>query len=256
MNYLIQADFDVLNNCKKVYVLKKLCLSTEGCAQLITKAKNAHKMSQKDYVDFLGIERFVSSKDNTDEDFINFFEENLIDGEVYISSSPENQWIRGYVSRTAKMSIDQFVEFFGYKKATYDYSSRFEETKKKYYELLKEFLVEGSNLVIDVSDEIQIIRNLRSIARIHHLSLDELLLQIGYQRVNTKATAITNKIDALQKKFAENHDSRGEYDIARFDRNEELVEELKSVYGYKCQICSEDKTYCIKKKDLKMEQKK
>ena len=58
-------------------------------------------MSKNEYANLLGFERFISSKDNTDEDFINFFEDNLIDGEVYISSSPENQWIRGYASRAA-----------------------------------------------------------------------------------------------------------------------------------------------------------
>lgn len=249
MDYLTQADFDVLSNCKKVYVLKKLCLSTEDCSKLISKAKSAHKMSKNEYANLLGFERFISSKDNTDEDFINFFEDNLIDGEVYISSSPENQWIRGYASRAAKMSIDQFVEFFGYKKATYDYSNRFEETKRKYYELLKEFLVEGSESIIDISDDIQILRNLRAIARIHHLSLDELLLQIGYVRVNKKAVAIFDKIDALEKKFAENHDFSKKYDITRLNRNRELVEELKSIYGYKCQICGDDETFSIKKND-------
>lgn len=251
MDFLLQIDFDVLKNCNKVYVMKKLCLSVEGCSDLLTKAKNSHKMNQKEYAEFLGIERFVSVKDNTDSDFINFFEENLIDGEVYISSSPKNQWIRGYASRKAKMSIEEFVEFFGYKKATYDYSNKFEETKKKYHEQLKAFLVEGSDNLIDISNNFQILNNLISLARIHNITLDELLLQIGYRRINTNASAIIDRIIALEKKFADNHDSRGEYDITRFERNKELVEELKSIYDYRCQICGADETYCIKKSDGK-----
>lgn len=251
MGFLSQIDFEVLKKCKKVSVMKKTCLNIEGYQQLVFKAQLSHSMNRKEYAKFLGVERFVSSQDYIDDDFINYFEEHLIDGEVYISSSPKNQWIRAYASRAAKMGIDEFVNFFGYKKAVYDYSSRFEDTKRKYCELLKTFLVENSDYLIDVSDDFQIFRNLSSIARVHDLTLDELLSQLGYQRVNAKVTNITDRIEVLEKKFADNHDSRETCDINRIERNKELVEELKQIYGYRCQICGEDETYSIKRKDGK-----
>ena len=42
-----------------------------------------------------------------------FFQENLIDGKVYISSEPKNQWIRSLASRNG-YAIKDFIELYGF----------------------------------------------------------------------------------------------------------------------------------------------
>lgn len=55
----------------------------------------------------MGLARNVTDKQATV-----FFEENMVDGKVYISSDPSNQWIRSLASRNG-YSIKDFIELFG-----------------------------------------------------------------------------------------------------------------------------------------------
>lgn len=111
-------------------------------------------MKGKEYANFLGFEKYLTEKDtNRDSRIVNFFEEHLVDGEVYLSSSPENQWIRAYASR-CNMSIDEFVSFFGYTKSKYDYNYISERKNEKFKNKLSEYIIEDPNIVYFSSQDI------------------------------------------------------------------------------------------------------
>jgi hypothetical protein len=118
MDLLDAQDYDTLDRCCISKVMHKtyLNISDEHLDSQITDGCHKHKMTKDEYGIFLGFAGSKSSKDKTDDDFINFFEKNLINGEVCISSNPQNQWIRSYASR-AGFLLNDFVAFYGYKKS-------------------------------------------------------------------------------------------------------------------------------------------
>ena len=88
--------------------MKKRCFRPYNYP-LFHKLKTKRKMNEEEFVKFLGYEKFALKKiENTDEKILEFFEESLIEGKVYIPWS--EQWIREYSCRQ-KMSIEEFVKF-------------------------------------------------------------------------------------------------------------------------------------------------
>ncbi len=95
-------------------------------------------MSSAEYANFLGFKGYLTERDtNRDSKIINFLEEHTIDGLVYLSSSPENQWIRNYASRCG-MSLEDFLDYYGYKKnQKYDYNYVSQRKNEKYKKRIK-----------------------------------------------------------------------------------------------------------------------
>ena len=70
-------------------------------------------MYSDEYAQFLkGIPHY-SGRNITYDQIIEFFEANIVDGKVYISSDSSNQWIRSYAFRNG-YTQKAFIEFYGY----------------------------------------------------------------------------------------------------------------------------------------------
>lgn len=113
MNELSEEERDMLDKSMEIKVLNKLCFRPYDYKKFHN-LKRKRNLNEDNYVKFLGYENYVPKKvENTDDRIIKFFEEHLIDGKVYISST--EHWIYTCASRS-NMSMDQFVRFFGYEK--------------------------------------------------------------------------------------------------------------------------------------------
>ena len=111
LNEFSEAEVELIKNSTVVSIMKKRCFRPYNYP-LFHKLKTKRKMNEEEFVKFLGYEKFALKKiENTDEKILEFFEESLIEGKVYIPWS--EQWIREYSCRQ-KMSIEEFVKFFGY----------------------------------------------------------------------------------------------------------------------------------------------
>ena len=69
-------------------------------------------MTTDEYSRFISAYPIGDARAVNDEQVIEFFEENLVDGKVYISSDPKNQWIRSLASRNG-YAIKDFIELYG-----------------------------------------------------------------------------------------------------------------------------------------------
>ncbi len=102
-----ESDGSVIHILKKKYFLPKhpdnFCMN----AQL-------RGITINSYAEFISGLPLGDTRNVTDDQIIEFLKENLIDGKVYISSDPKNQWIRSLASRNG-YSIQGMIELFGFK---------------------------------------------------------------------------------------------------------------------------------------------
>lgn len=98
---------------RKVFIMKEPHFMPND-SSVFRNLASARGLSAEDYALFLtGIPYCPAHVSITDERIISFLEENTIDGRTFIPSTPDNQWIRSYISRSP-YSTDEFIEFFGF----------------------------------------------------------------------------------------------------------------------------------------------
>lgn len=250
MNTYNEFDYEVLKHSGRDSVLKKeSILLNDTSKMLFDKAARKRKMKGKEYAKFLGFEKYLTEKDtNRDSRIIKFLEEHLVDGEVYLSSASENQWIRAYASR-CNMAIDEFVSFFGYTKSKYDYNYISERKNEKYRNELSKYIIELPNIVYFATQD-TIYQTIYNIAKLNGVSIDEYVLSLGYVRSKASNTikALTDEINEIID-LEESEIKRKEVSQKKIERNHQLIDRLKRIYDYECQLCSEEQNMPIKKED-------
>ena len=112
---------------RKVFIMKKPHFMPND-SSVFRNLASARGLTTEDYALFLmGIPYCPANISVTDERIISFLEENTIDGRTFIPSTPDNQWIRSYISRSP-YSTEQFIEFFGFSTKTYEDTANFDFT--------------------------------------------------------------------------------------------------------------------------------
>lgn len=250
MNLYNSLDYEVLEKGTIDSVLKKKCIFLNNDAKAVfNKAARKRKMNGKEYANFLGFEKPLTEKDtNRDSNIINFLEEHLVDGVVFLSSAPENQWIRAYASR-CHMPIEDFISFFGYTKSKYDYNYISKNKDEKYKIKLAEYVTQMPNYVY-IPTQDAIYRNLYSIAKLNNITLDEYIEKLGYIRTKkvSEIQEISDEIEEIIKK-EKNEVEKELHSEEKIKRNHQIINKLKRFYGYECQLCNDAQKIIIKKED-------
>ena len=182
MNIYNEMDYEVLKCSERDSILKKECILLNGDSkQLFKKAAHKRNMKGKEYAQFLGFESCLTEKDSIrDSRIIKFFEEHMVDGVVQLSSSPENQWIRNYAHRCG-MHLDEFLDFYGYKKSRRADEYVSENKNIKYKKELSKYIIEPPNIVYFSSQD-KIYQTIYNVAKLNEMSIDEYILSLGYVR--------------------------------------------------------------------------
>lgn len=250
MNKYNEFDYEVLKHSERDSILKKECIFLNDTSKvLFDKAARKRKMDQQQYAKFLGFEKYLTKKDvNRDSRIIKFLEEHLVDGVVNLSSAPENQWIRSYASRCG-MLLDEFLSFYGYEKSKRDDNYVSERKNIKYKNELSKYIIEPPNIVYFSSQD-TIYQTIYNIAKLNEMSIDEYILSLGYVRSKVGNT-IKELADEINKiiDLEESEIKRKEVSQKNIERNHQLIDRLKMVYDYECQLCSEKQNMPIKKED-------
>lgn len=250
MNLYNEFDYEVLKCSERDSILKKECIFLNDTSKVMfDKAARKRKMKGKEYANFLGFEKYLTEKDtNRDSRIIKFLEEHLVDGIVYLSSAPENQWIRNYASRCG-MSIDEFLGFYGYEKSKYDYNYISKRKNEKYRSELSKYIIELPNVVY-ISSQDAIYQTMYNIAKLNEMSIDEYISSLGYVRSKNGNTIkeLTDEINEIID-LEENEIRKKETSQKKIERNHQLIDRLKRVYDYECQLCSKEQRMPIEKQD-------
>ena len=264
MNQYNSKDYEFLNLIKVVHKLKEeyIFLDDENSAAF-HEARRTHKLGVKEYCNYLGYEGCcIKGKDvNTDEHLIEVFEENLINGKVYISSA-NNHDIYRYASRATAQGIKGLLNMFGYELG---YSNdRNNILNEKYSNELKKYICKNP-IYVSLPVNSEIYKNIYNVSKLRQCSFDDYLKELGYERIDFNLTKIEKPAKSITAKKQhlvemeiklkhlselEKHRSETEKkEISYRKRNKVLVKDLKEIYDYKCQLCTPNELFTIKKKD-------
>lgn len=250
MNIYNEMDYEVLKCSERDSILKKECILLNGDSkQLFKKAAHKRNMKGKEYAQFLGFESCLTEKDSIrDSRIIKFFEEHMVDGVVQLSSSPENQWIRNYAHRYG-MHLDEFLDFYGYKKSRRADEYVSENKNIKYKKELSKYIIEPPNIVYFSSQD-KIYQTIYNVAKLNEMSIDEYILSLGYVRSKKSNTIkeLTEEIDEIID-LEEQEIRKKEISENKIERNHKLIDKLKRAYDYECQLCSNEQRMPIEKQD-------
>lgn len=142
-----------------------------------------------EYAMFISGYPYYAGKTITDNQIINFFEANLVNGKVYISSSSKNQWIRSYASRN-NYTLRDFIEFFGYESAGTEHDKSFYARENHIVELNK-LIVYDNVVYLDTASSLY--GTLATYAQKNGLGINEYIESLGYKR--TLVRPIKNNLD-------------------------------------------------------------
>ena len=136
-------------------------------------------MSLDEYAQFLEGIPYYGGKYITDDQIIEFFDANMVDGKVYISSDSSNQWIRSYSSRNG-YTLKAFIEFYGYESAMVDAYDKSVNARLSHVEELKKFIVHDNVIYLDTFS--QIYRTISVYASHNGMTLNEYIEDLGFKR--------------------------------------------------------------------------
>lgn len=149
-------------------------------------------MTIEEYSLFLTGYPYMSARNVTDEIIIDFFEANMVDGKVYISSDPKNQWIRSYASRNG-YGIKEFIEFYGYEPNLNGRELSSDGVKVRHLEEIKQYIVRDN--IVYLPTDSYIYKTLQAYTYNIGTTINEYLLSLGYTRTTERPSAVADVLE-------------------------------------------------------------
>lgn len=97
-------------------------------------------MTSDEYAVFVSGYPYLDQRSVTDEQIVASMKENMVDGKVYISSDPKNQWIRSIASRNG-YTIKSFIELYGFESRLDGSELTSDAAKERHREELRQYVV-------------------------------------------------------------------------------------------------------------------
>lgn len=130
-------------------------------------------MSSEEYSVYLTGYVLGNPKTITDEQVMEYFDNNLKEGKVYVSSDPKNQWIRSLAHRSG-LGFHGFIRFFGYEPYV-------NQNKENHAEELKSYIVKDNQVYVPTNTALY--KKLAVSASTQNLTLDNYIQSLGYIKV-------------------------------------------------------------------------
>lgn len=181
-----ESDGDIIYCIRKPFFLPKYPEKFRSNAQLRGMAINDYSLFISGYP--IGDARAVN-----DDQVIAFFEDNLINGKVYISSDPKNQWIRSLASRNG-YAIKDFIELYGYESKLDGTELTTEGARERHIEELKQYVIHDNIVYFPTYSRIS--KVLTTYCYNKGLKLNDYIKSLGFERTTKRPEAET---DILEK---------------------------------------------------------
>lgn len=260
-NYHIlgEVDINIKNNLIPVTVLgRKLAKiapskNYKKIYQQINKQCKKRNITINDYFKLLGYEDFCDARILTDDEIIEIIKKYVFK-ENFVVIPYDSEDYNGLVNRAqrANMTLDEFLEFFGFIKINNRSEANYIKKIEEYKQQLKSYEI-GNSKKIYLNTETLLYKKLYSFAKRRGISVDKLLHQLGYERIYNRnelqfesfyyntikedTQKILNELEQIQGTLDKN-----ETKTSKIARSKKLVSKLKQLYSYRCQLCSSDGT--------------
>ena len=150
-------------------------------------------MTTDEYAVFISGYPYLDQRSVTDEQIIAFMQENMVDGKVYISSDPKNQWIRSIASRNG-YTIKSFIELYGFESRLDGSELTTDGAKERHIEELRQYIVHD-NVVYFPTDS-RIYKILNTYAYNKGFNVNSYIRSLGFERTTERPDV---DVDVLEK---------------------------------------------------------
>lgn len=150
-------------------------------------------MTSDEYAVFISGYPYLDQRSVTDEQIIAFMQENMVDGKVYISSDPKNQWIRSIASRNG-YTIKSFIELYGFESRLDGSELTSDAAKERHREELRQYVVHD-NVVYFPTDS-HIYKVLQTYTYKSGTDLNSYIRSLGFERTTERPDVA---VDVLEK---------------------------------------------------------
>ena len=137
-------------------------------------------MTTDEYSQFLYRCPIGNAKQVRDEAIISWLEENMVDGKVYLSSDPKNQWIRSLASRNG-YSLKDFIALYGYESTRADIELSSEAAREKHISELQKVAFDGNQVFLAAGSPLY--RALYTYSFGKNMTLTDYISSLGFKRV-------------------------------------------------------------------------
>ena len=150
-------------------------------------------MTSDEYAVFISGYPYLDQRSVTDEQIVAFMKENMVDGKVYISSDPKNQWIRSIASRNG-YTIKSFIELYGFESRLDGSELTSDAAKERHREELRQYVVHD-NVVYFPTDS-HIYKVLQTYTYKSGTDLNSYIRSLGFERTTERPDVA---VDVLEK---------------------------------------------------------
>lgn len=150
-------------------------------------------MTTDEYAVFISGYPYLDQRSVTDEQIIAFMQENMVDGKVYVSSDPKNQWIRSIASRNG-YTIKSFIELYGFESRLDGSELTTDGAKERHIEELRQYIVHD-NVVYFPTDS-RIYKILNTYAYNKGFNVNSYIRSLGFERTTERPDVA---VDILEK---------------------------------------------------------
>ena len=144
-------------------------------------------ITSDEYAVFLSGYSLGDARAVNDDQVISFFQENMVDGKVYISSDYKNQWIRSLASRNG-YAIKDFIKLYGFESKLDGSELTTDGARERHIEKLKQYVV-FDNVVYFPTDS-HIYKVFNTYCYNKGYSLNEYLKILGFERTTDRPEVV------------------------------------------------------------------
>lgn len=181
-----ESEGDIIYCIRKPFFLPKYPDKFRSNAQL-------RGMTANDYSLFISGYPVGDARAVNDNQIIAFLDENMIDGKVYISSDPKNQWIRSLASRNG-YTIKDFIELYGFESRLDGTELTAEGARERHIEELKQYVVHDNIVYFPTYSRIS--KVLTTYCYNKGFKINDYIRSLGFERTTERPEA---EQDVLEK---------------------------------------------------------
>lgn len=143
----------------------------------------SRRMTLDEYAVFISGYPYLGQRSVTDEQIIAFMQDSMVDGKVYISSDPKNQWIRSIASRNG-YTIKSFIELYGYESQLDGSELTTGRAKERHVEELRQHIVHDN--VVYLPTDSRIYKILNTYAHNKGVNINSYIRSLGFERTTER----------------------------------------------------------------------
>ncbi|WP_458354477.1 hypothetical protein [Peribacillus frigoritolerans] len=210
-------------------------------------------VSEEEYCKLHGYTGITDGRSITDEEIEEIIKLYVVEKNyVHLLHNDEHYYRFTNRAHRANMSLDKFFEFFGYIKVDSRLNTSYESKIEEYKQEIRRYLIEGSEKKVLLKSDSGLYRRLYPFAKRRGITLEELLQDLGFERVFSIESNVTffnsyetNSINFKDIILAELENIQGNMEressaSEKIKRNKQLVRKLKELYSHRCQLCGKE----------------